>query len=744
MDYWCSLWFWPVEEYVALPSREEWLEEMSLILQGKSADLEGMRDWVRQEALEDVDALSKPRELDASHATVDLDALPAVMAERHGITTRVAEEMKFLHWELEFADFFRDAGGFDLVLGNPPWLRIEWFIREPLAELEPQIVLRGWSADQIIRRRGEILKEEDGHEAVTAACRKRLGQSAFVRHPLSQPLLVGIKPNTYKVFLACAFGLVAPDGVIGFVHPVGHLSEARGARFRQACYTRLQALYQFSNMRARHMFADVHPTTTYAIGLYAGSTDKVDFHLIANLYDPTTVEDCLSHDGVGPVPGIKDEKGNWQLRGHRSRVIPVDEVYLRQLGSVLDPDILPLETRLPLVHTRELADSLLKMTRIPKRLRDLEGKYRQEHMWLETTDQQPPDPIFKRNTAFHGELKRMILSGPVFSLANPLAKCPKRLCQKNSDYDVLDLTVLPDDYLPRVNYTPVLPWEEYRSRAGSVPWDAKVKHLDRYRIILRRRLDPGTERTLQCALIPEALAHVHVCQSLSFEESHILVTVCTLWNALPYDFLTRSFQISDIRTSFTSRLPIVELPDTALHHTLQLNCLTTAYAALWEELVPGYAPLDWTGSHSSLKREGPTFTSEVWTRSATLRSDFARRQALLEIDVMVAQALGLTLEELIQICRLVFPVLQNNEKNTWYDQNGRMVWSRRSGKGLSMPRKEWDKYRDMQEGVLCETVQDDTLPDGPHERIIEYVAPFTRPNLIEDYRVAWEYFKKYH
>jgi len=39
---------------------------------------------------------------------------------------RIVDRQRFLHWELEFADIFEDHGGFDLILGNPPWLKVEW------------------------------------------------------------------------------------------------------------------------------------------------------------------------------------------------------------------------------------------------------------------------------------------------------------------------------------------------------------------------------------------------------------------------------------------------------------------------------------------------------------------------------------------------------------------------------------------------------------------------------------------
>jgi hypothetical protein len=44
----------------------------------------------------------------------------------------------------------------------------------------------------------------------------------------------------------------------------------------------------------------------------------------------------------------------------------------------------------------------------------------------------------------------------------------------------------------------------------------------------------------------------------------------------------------------------------------------------------------------------------------------------------------------------------------------------------------------MQSGTVSKTFMDDTLPGGPVERTIEYVAPFSKKNREEDYRVAWD------
>ena len=162
--------------------------------------------------------------------------------------------------------------------------------------------------------------------------------------------------------------------------------------------------------------------------------------------------------------------------------------------------------------------------------------------------------------------------------------------------------------------------------------------------------------------------------------------------------------------------------------------------ALWNELAPDLSPLSWADNHPCLEQEGPRWATPQWQRQCALRRDYVRRQALLEIDVLVAMALDLSLDELIQIYRLVFPVMHSYEENTWYDQQGRIVWSSITGKGLKIPRSEWERHRAMPQGCLAEEVEDNFLPGGPHQRTIEYRAPFTRPDREQDYRRAWEYF----
>lgn len=61
---------------------------------------------------------------------------------------------------------------------------------------------------------------------------------------------------------------------------------------------------------------------------------------------------------------------------------------------------------------------------------------------------------------------------------------------------------------------------------------------------------------------------------------------------------------------------------------------------------------------------------------------------------------------------------------------------------MGLSRNEWEEVKDKTEGTVTQVVTDDTLPGGPVERTIEYVAPFDRCDREKDYEEVWNNFEE--
>jgi hypothetical protein len=488
------------------------------------------------------------------------------------------------------------------------------------------------------------------------------------------------------------------------------------------------------------------------------------------------------------VPGIKEEvesasgavKTVWNTNGHRDRIIEIGQHELALFAQLYDEvGTDALEARLPALHARQLTNVLEKFAAQPRRLGDLKGQYFSTVMFDETFAQK--DGTIKRETQFPETPEQWVLSGPHFFVGSPFYKTPRAECTQNSHYDILDLQTLPDDYLPRTNYVPACDSATYRDRTPRVPWVEEGEHRERlvtdyYRFLSREMLSQSGERTLIGTLLPPGPGNVHTCIQQIFKSTKDLMSFFIGAVSLPVDFQVKSTGAGHANKSVIAKFPVIALEGNqryaAMVRALVLVSLTKHYAELWENCwEQDFSRQNWAVANhiptSALPRDFFANLTPDWQRNNALRSDYARRQALVEIDVLVAQALGLTLEELLTIYRVQFPVMRQYEAETVYDQTGRIVFTPSKGLvGVGLPRKAnkkelnegtfygvnapdrqednialgWEDIQHLEDGSVYKTYMDDTLPGGPTECTVEYKAPFFRPDREADYRVAWEIF----
>lgn len=739
MDYWCALWFWPIDKADLLPSREEYLFDLMLLLEGNVLESGSVGETIP--LFPETQPAEEARKLADELGFVNVDRL-CRENPRLELVQDLAQRYRFFHWELEYADLFARRGGFDLVLGNPPWIKLEWNEGGILGDYEPLFVIRKFSAARLNQLREETLQKYHIAGEYLNEFSESEGIQNFLNAKQNYPELSGMQSNLYKCFLPRAWYISNARGASGFLHPEGVYDDPKGGMLREAIYRRLRYHFQFQN--GLNLFPEVAHREKFSINVY-NNIESGQFIHVSNLFHTAPLDASFEHSGQGVCEGIKDENNEWNLKGHKDRLILVNSDSLALFAKLYDaPGTPPLQARLPVVHSKQVLDVLQKFAKQPRRLGDLKDDYVSTVMWDETNAQKAG--TIKRETRFPNDLREWIVSGPHFYVGNPASKTPRAICKEKADYDVLDLTELPDDYLPRSNYVPACAPAVYENRTPKVPWGDQKPVTEFYRIISRKMLSQSGERTLTTSIMPKESGHIDGAFSFLLRDVKLQVEVCAHFLSLVYDFWLKTAGKGNFRDELASKLPVIESKFSIelQLRTLMLNCLTTHYAALWQQCwQEEFRQERWSKNDPRLDNARFANLTPHWQRSCALRTDYERRQALVEIDVLAALALGLTLEELCAIYRIQFPVLRQNENDTWYDRRGRIVFTCSKGlPGVGFSRPEWNEIKDMPGGAVSRTITDDTLPGGPRERTITYTAPFDKCDREADYATAWGVFKE--
>lgn len=194
------------------------------------------------------------------------------------------ERYQFFHWHVAFPDVFsvpKDMqhaeneqtgwhGGFDMVLGNPPWDKIQPEEQKFFATIRPDIAEIGKASTR--KKQIEQLAQTDAYSYQLWATYKREieGISNLVKQGNLLPLTASGNLNTYRLFSELSSVIVAPSGYIGLIVQTGIATDESGKEFfvEQLSSGRLIEFLDFENRG--NFFVDVHAQFRFALITLAG------------------------------------------------------------------------------------------------------------------------------------------------------------------------------------------------------------------------------------------------------------------------------------------------------------------------------------------------------------------------------------------------------------------------------------------------------------------------------------------
>ncbi|MFJ6934556.1 hypothetical protein ACIQV2_15270 [Streptomyces globosus] len=690
----------------------------------------------------------------------------------------IAEDQGFLHWDLEFALIFAQGGGFDLQVGNPPWVRPQWNESAVFSEYEPWFELdTKASVEDRDRRRQEVLASSAAYRWLLGELTSTSTQAAMLASPQMYPLLSGTRPDLYRAFMCQVWAHTSATGTSGLVHPDTHFTGEKEGALRQAAYRRLRIHGDFFNPGHRFFQKPVGESSHFGVHIY-GRSGEIGFDHLSWLVSTDALRLSPQHDGSGYGPGIRYRGGAYDERPHLNRVVRVDAHQLSIWQRLLEEADSPAEqARLLFPVSTAEASAIEALADYPVRLG---SDARISAGYNETTARAQHLIAFNRIDPTTGQeylpnrWRRVILKGTQLGVATPVFK---RHDANSNDPFGANLVTLPEDFVPDTAYIRANGrdlaylrdqemWTDHQALArlrasekaimrarrliahtdgipeeqvpqvridGILLQRAQRRYVTFHRLAWRRQVAPDTERALYAALVPPGTAHVHAVHSLAMPEPQLTALVAGFWASLPLDYFLRVTGRGDLQVKGAKAMPTPSLghplAPALLLRTLRLNCLTRAYADIWAELYdptwPAYEPwaCDWPGLQPLHD------VTPEWRPETPLRTERARRSALIEIDALVAVWLGMDADALIAAYRGRFPVLQKYEAVTWFDAEGWKIAGNARTIGQRQTKESWGQFEAYQADPKNKPV-----PEG-------YTAPFHKAKREDEMRAAHAVFK---
>jgi len=697
MDAWNALWYWPVTETaIAPPEIDGWIAALEKILGNhvEESKVRGQHTFMGSLSWSELDI---HEELDlAWSGAAKIDEMLFEEFPWLHVTESIATEQNFFHWELEFASVF-DGGGFDLIIGNPPWSRPRLNRKSILAEFDVSWILGSKvSGKEEKLKIAQTLADPCARQYYIKSVAEGSILSKWLGHRTIEPLMSGMQADLYRAFIAKSWQLQKSGGVVGLVHQETHLTDATAARLRSESYRRLRRHWQFVNELG---WFEIQDQKRFSVNIYSDAGLEVSFLNATNMYHPDTVVRSLVHDGTGPEPGMKNEEGQWDLRPHSNRVAVVTEETLERWSQIMSHEGSLLTVPMVYSVTSTIEMVLLKMSRAVSMgsMEWVTGRGFEESSSIE-------EGYLIEEWGKPGASEITIMHGSHFFPGTSYYKYPNSTMLHQQDWTPVDLENLGADE-SRVTKLKSSESGDMEVLNRVIEYPANHK----YRIAWRSMVANSGERTFMPAIIPPRHLYVRTVQSATMREfsPKVFAFAAGVSLSLVADFFVRSSPKSHILVSTFEKIPLN--PESCLAapialRALKLNCLTKSFASLWEAV-----------------------TETEWTWHVPARTAKSRRQLEIEIDVLVGLSLGLSGEELTTVFRTQFPVLYGYEQEDIYDTNGR-----------KLPGVMANHFREV--GPEKMTLEDRTWvhPQSQVEYVFEF--PFEGVDREEDMRAAYDRF----
>jgi len=660
MDAWCSLWLWAPQHGSGLPTLDDWLAAAEALLRINEPWQTGV--LFRDESELDLGRIASLEEVVSAHPWLQHCAA-------------IAHQQGWFHWELEFSPVF-ERGGFDLVVGNPPWTKVSRTDTDVLLDAEPAWAINGVPRDaaELDAGRAGVLARPGVREDLLAEAALSEGLAHLLGSRTRYPATWATLTNLYLCFIEQAFRL--SGGVTGLLHQESFYEDAKAAQLRTEVLLRLRRHWHFVNELS--LFADVHNETEFGVHICSAPLAEPHHLYAANLLHPATADRSLDRwrrgDASGELPGKKTDDGEWDLRPHATRILTVDSHALKAFamaeGLAFDMNDPPRPLRL---YAEVELRALEALEVLSRRVRDLNVRF---SSGIHESSMAKPGKgqLIKKEVAVPSDLRRLVLKGPNINVANPCYQEANESYGHSKDNAIIDLTAVSATFLPRTVLQVATDPSSISARLASKDrWDSVAN----WRQMWPEHVSRGWVRMFQPALIPPGVLHGHSCMSAAFGTVRDLVRVCGLSSSVVYELLLRMLGTDHLGVPELSGLPY---PADRYHpawplveaRVLRLNAVTDHYRNVWGELFDER----WISDAPTLVDDRAPRYEELrsnWSWDSPIRDEMGRWLTLVELDALAALLLGVPADLVQTIGKLHLGLLSRYDSATLFDGTGAKI-----------------------------------------------------------------------